>query len=89
MGLSVHNIKGTPIILFMAYHRTHIKVFWGSFVLNFSHASAQNSGQICAFTHKATILVAFLDLVMHDIKVPTKMIVIMWHRIHTKAFLGQ
>ena len=37
-------------------------------------------------THKTTILVTFLGPLMHKIKISTKMLVIMYLRIHMKAF---
>ena len=48
-----------------------------------------NSGQICVFTHKTTILEAFLDLKRYNIKVPTNMLVIMCLRTNLKSFLNK
>ena len=86
ISLSVYDIKGIPWVLNVVYHMTTIKVFWGSLDLHFCCERAKNSGQIYFLTHKPTILVAFLGPLMHNIKISTKMFVIMYLRIHMKAF---
>ena len=86
MSLSVYDIKGIPWMLNVVYHMTTIKVFLGSQDLCFSCVRAKIQVRFTFLTHKTNILVAFLGPMMHNIKVPTKMLVIMYLRIHMKVF---
>ena len=86
MSSSVYVIKGIPWMLNVVHHRTTIKVFWGSLDLHFCCERAKIQVRFTFLTHKSTILVAFLGPLMHNIKISTKMFVIMYLRIHMKAF---